>query len=170
MSLLGYKCMCLIWVRTISLSSCVVLNILENSTPFTTVSFLIQYRHGLWRPALDSMDIRTEGYVFTDNEMVEFYNHFYATLQKKLASIKAEKESVRDIHLKEELIEVPTPLYCMQYSGWPQLQKESCTSFIPPWPPNYMWGCRSGQLLPYCIGWLSLSGRHHRFYHSLAEI
>ena len=161
------------WICTISLSSCVVLNIPKNSTPFTpftTVSFLIQYRHGLWRPALDSMDIRTEGYVFTDNEMVEFYNHFYATLQKKLASVKAEEESVRDIHLKEELIEQSQHLYCMQYSGRSQFQKESCTSFILPLPPNYMWGGRSGQLLPYCIGWLSLSGCHHRFYRSPAEV
>ena len=72
---------------------------------FTTLSFLIQYRHGLWKPALESMDVRTEGYVFTDNEMLEFYNHFYAVLQKKLASVKAERETVKDMHLKDELTE-----------------------------------------------------------------
>ena len=44
--------------------------------------------------------------MYSDNEMLEIYNHFYATLQKKLASVKAERESVKDVHLKEELMEL----------------------------------------------------------------
>ena len=51
------------------------------------------------------MDIRNKGYVFTDDEMFKFYNHFYAALQKKLASVKAEESSIKDNHLRDELTE-----------------------------------------------------------------
>ena len=69
---------------------------------FLSYSFLIQYRRHLWKVAMENVDLRCEGFVFTDDEMLVFYDHFYSALQKKLASLKSAKTSA-DRHIRDDL-------------------------------------------------------------------
>ena len=48
----------------------------------------IQYRRGLWPSAINDMNLRTEGYVFSDLEFANFCSYFYYSLQRRLSAEK----------------------------------------------------------------------------------
>ena len=41
--------------------------------------------------------MQTEGYVFTDKEVQDFYDYFYQSLQKKLADLKKQRELASEL-------------------------------------------------------------------------
>ena len=64
----------------------------------SSIILYIQYRRGLWKPAMNDLDIRVEGHVLTDEEFFQLCDYFYSCLQKKL-----KKKHSKNYELKQQL-------------------------------------------------------------------